>query len=169
MISQTIRIGALALALLGLVPASQSEAKGHVFRFQAEWRKDPVQECGPQVVLSLFSSQADIDVVSISYQNIPDTCTGIGARFVSGTGTVTITGNQAHLSVEGSIAVTSNDGSTGVVDLDLTLRKTGNLPDPTPGEKLVSASACGEVILDGQEDLTAGQRSTTAQISKSKN
>lgn len=155
-------IGVAALGLLALWPGSRAEAK-QVFRFQAEWRQDPVVDCGPQTVLSLGSTAADVGVVTLSYFHVDNSCTGDGVQFVNGNGTVSITGNQAHLFVEGEI-----DGGGRPIAIDLELRKIKNLPDTTPGEKLVSASAAGDVILDGQ-DLTGGQPSTSATITKSKN
>jgi hypothetical protein len=154
-------IGVAALGLLALWPASGAEAK-QVFRFQAEWRHDPVVNCGPQTLLSLVSTAADVGVVTFTYFNITNTCTGEGFLSVGGTGTVSITGNQTHLFVEGVI-----DTSHGPVAIDLDLRKLRNLPDSTPGEKMVSATADGEVILEGQ-DLTGCEPSTSATITRSR-
>jgi hypothetical protein len=161
MINRRLGIAVAALGLLALWPASHAEAK-QVFRFQAEWRQDPTVECGPQKVLSLSSFPADVNVVSFSYFNIANTCTGEGFQFVTGSGTVDISGNLNHLSVTGEIF-----GNGQPIAIDLDLHKVANLPDNTKGEKMVSATAEGTVILDGQ-DLTGGQPSTTASITRSK-
>ncbi len=151
-----------AMALLALWPAPRAQAK-QVFRFRAEWRQDPTVECGPQKVVSLVSFESDVDVVSFSYFNIANTCTGEGFQQVTGTGTVNVSGNLNHLSVNGDIA--TSDGGSAAIDLDLT--KVANLPDSNKGEKRVSATARGEIILGGQ-DVTGGQPSTSASITRSK-
>jgi hypothetical protein len=153
-------MGVLALGLLA-VGAPRAEAK-QVFRFQAEWRQDPTQECGPQKVLSISSFAADASTVSLTYFNINNTCTGEGFQFVTGQGTVSISGNLNHLSVDGQIS-----SSSGPIDISLDLTKVANLPDTPQGEKAVSASAEGEVIVTGQ-DATGGQPSTSASITRSK-
>lgn len=153
-------MGVLALGLLA-VGVPRAEAK-QVFRFQAEWRQDPTQECGPQKVLSISSFAADASTVSLSYFNIANTCTGEGFQFVTGQGTVSISGNLNHLSVDGQIF-----SSGGPIDISLDLTKVAKLPDSPKGEKAVSASAEGEVILNGQ-DTTGGTPSTTASITRSK-
>jgi hypothetical protein len=162
MINRRIRIVVAALGLFALWPSVRAEAK-QVFRFQAEWRQDPTVDCGPQTVLSLVSSQADVGVVSLSYFNIANTCTGEGFQFVTGTGTVDVSGNQTTLFVNGEL--TASDGRP--ITIDLELHKLKNLPDSTKGEKMVSATASGEVIL-GEQDLTGGQASTSASITRSK-
>jgi hypothetical protein len=160
MMNRRMGIAVAALGLLALGSTSRAEAK-QVFRFQAEWRQDPTVECGPQKLLSLVSSQADVGVVSFSYFNILNTCTGEGFQFVSGSGTVDISGNLNHLSVSGEI---SANGQPVTIDLDL--NKLGKA-DSSNGDRTVSATAQGEVILNGQ-DVTGGQPSTTASITRSK-
>jgi len=165
---KAIRIAALVLGLVALGPTGSREARAakQILRFQAVWSVNPNGDCGqPNSALSLASSQADIDIVFFSYFFISDPCSPTPVViFVQGVGPVSISGNQTRLFVDGTIQ--TPDGRP--VNIDLTLQKTGNLADPGPGEKLVSASATGEVVLDGQ-DLTGGAPSTTAQISKSKN
>ena len=87
-----------------------------------------------------------------------------GLQDVQAFGQVETRGNLARLFVEGTIS-TSDDRP---VDIDLSLRKIANLPDPGPGQKAVSASARGTVILDGV-DLTGGQPSTSGEITRSTN
>jgi hypothetical protein len=162
MIDRKRGIGLVALALLALWPTSHAAA-AQTFRFQAEWRQDPTTECGPQKVISLVSFQADPSTVSFTYFNIANTCTGEGFQFVTGVGTVQVSGNLNHLFVEGDIS-----GSNGSpIAIDLTLRKVATLPDTPKGEKAVSATAEGEIVLDGQ-DITGGQPSTSASITRSK-
>jgi hypothetical protein len=161
MINRHIGIGLAALGLLALGPTPRAEAK-QIFRFQAEWRQDPTVECGPQKVLSLASFASDVDVVSFTYFNIANTCTGEGFQFVSGAGTVSTSGNLNHLVVTGDIF-----SSGGPVSIDLELTKVAKLPDSAQGEKMVSATAEGQILLGGQ-DLTAGEPSTTASITRSK-
>jgi hypothetical protein len=163
---KAIPAGALALALLALWPGTPPEAANpHVFRFFAQWsdNADGTDCSRPASQLTLFSTQADVDVAEFSYFFNADPCNPeSGGEFAQGSGLVDVNGNLAHLSVQGSIP-----SGERVVDVDLTLRKTGNLPDPAPGEKAVRASASGRVILDGN-DLTAGRPSTTATITRSK-
>jgi hypothetical protein len=160
---RTLGICAMALGLMGLWPTIQlGAANPHVFRFQATWVVNPDGTCGvPHSTLFLGSTAADGDVVDFTYQFTPDPCTTT-LQIVPGVGQVEISGNQAHLRVQGTIS-TSDERP---VQIDLTLRKSRNLPDPGPGEKLWSATARGTVILDGT-DLTGGQPSTTAQIRRS--
>jgi hypothetical protein len=157
-----IRLAALVLALIALWPTAPIEAANpHVFRFQAIWAVNPDAECGkPYSQLFLNSTQADVDVVEINYIALPDPC-GPGQPIVIGSGLVDIRGNLSKLFVEGTIP-----SSGGDVAIDLVLRKTGNLPDPGPGEKAVSATARGTVILNGV-DLTGGKPSTSAFIRRS--
>jgi hypothetical protein len=160
--------GALALGLVALWPSGRPEAADpHVFRFQAQWNVNPDgSDCDtPNSSLALFINASDVDVVQFDYQFNLDPCnpTSPLQRF-TGAGQLDISGNQTRLFVEGTLTLFA-DGRQ--VDVDLMLRKTGDLPDPGPGEKLVSATARGEVILDG-EDLTGGLPSTTAQISRSR-
>ena len=162
MINRQTGIAFAALGLLALWPASPAEAK-QIFRFQAEWRQDPTVECGPQKLLSLSSFQADVDVVSFTYFNIANTCTGEGFQFVTGSGAVNVSGSLNQLSVTGEIF-----GNGQPITIDLQLDKVASLPDSTQGEKMVSATAQGTVLLDGQ-DLTGGLTSTTASITRSKN
>ncbi len=165
--SQWIARGALALGLVAVWPTVHLQAGNpHVFRFEAEWQSNADGgDCdSPASVLSLVSSQADVDVVVFVHQINLDPCNPTSPlQTAQGTGQVEIRGNQAHLFVEGTLAV----GDDGEVNIDLKLRKTGNLPDPLPGEKLWSARAEGEVVLDGT-NLTGGRPSTRAQISRSK-
>jgi hypothetical protein len=158
-----IRMAALVVGMMALWPTAPIEAASpHVFRFQAQWVVNPNGDCGtPHSVLFLNSTQADVDVVELTYQFTSDPCT-VPLQIVQGTGQVDISGNLSKLFVEGTLSSSSGD-----VDIDLTLKKTGNLPDPGPGQKAVSATARGEVVLDG-EDLTGGQPSTSAQITRSR-
>jgi hypothetical protein len=167
MMKKTIGIGALAVALVALWPTTGLEAASkQVFRFQAEWNVNPDgSQCDVRnSALSLSSSQADTNVVFFVYQvNLHPCDPNSPLQIFQGVGPVTITGNQSHLAVQGTI-FTSDERP---VQINLRLRKTGNLPDPAPGEKLVSACATGQVIFGGT-DLTGGVPSTRAQISKSK-
>jgi hypothetical protein len=155
---------AIAVGLITGWPAAPLDAASpHVFRFQAQWVINPDGICGtPHSTLFLTIPAADVNVVSFTYQFTPDPCT-TNLEIISGGGLVDVRGNLTRLEVDGTIPA---DGDRQVT-IDLTLRKTGNLPDPGPGEKAVSASARGEVILDGT-DLTGGQPSTSAQITRSK-
>jgi hypothetical protein len=145
MINRTIRIGMLALALCSF--AAAAEAK-NVYRFSAQWSSNADgSDCShPNFVLLLQSTAADIDVVSFTYQAF-DVCNGF--RIVTGSGTASITGNQNKLHVDGVLPLSGG----GDVDVDVDIRKT---------------IATGTVILNGV-DLTGGQPSTTASITKSKN
>jgi hypothetical protein len=163
---KAICTGALALALLSLLPGPSLEAASpHVFRFFAQWsdNADGADCTRSAFQLTVFSTQADVDVAEFNFFSNDDPCNPeSGGEFAQGSGLVEVNGNLARLSVQGTIP--SGDRE---VDVDLTLRKTGNLPDPAPGEKAVSASARGTVILDGN-DLTRGRASTTATITRSK-
>jgi hypothetical protein len=160
-------VAALVLGLTALWPAANLEAGNpHVFRFQAEWLDNADgSDCDrPATSLSLVSSQADVDVVSFVYQFNLEPCDPASPlETVQATGQVEIRGNLARLFVEGDIPTSD----AREVTIDLCLRKTGNLPDPAPGEKEVSAKARGQVILDGV-DLTGGRSSTSARITRSR-
>jgi hypothetical protein len=158
--------GVAAALALGFVTlgSSISEARPKkVLRFEGEWRVNPSGECEkPHSTLAIVSSLADVSLVSFSYFSTSDPCT-VPGKLVTGTGKVTIEGNLARLRVAGTIV--TFDGRP--IEIDINLRKTGNLPDPQPGVQAVSARTTGEILLDG-EDLTQGKRNTSGQITRSR-
>jgi hypothetical protein len=146
---KTTVIGALALCCL-LAPVAEAK---DVLRVQARWDIPVDQDC--TATLFLNSTQADVNVLELTYFGCP-------FSIVQGSGTVSISGNQNHLSVTGTIPT-----SRGEATIDLDFDRTGKLPR-SPGAKTVSAVATGTVLVGGQ-DLTAGQPSGSASITKSKN
>jgi hypothetical protein len=160
----------ILLGVLALTPsfAGAAEAK-QIFRVHAQWlsNADGADCDKPASVLQVDSTEADVNVLAFVYQVATGFCGRPGEvptfQIFSGSGTVSLTGNQTKISVVGTLPL----GGGGEVDVDLFLRKTGNLPDGA-GQKTVSAVATGTIILNGQ-DLTAGQPSTFASIVKSTN
>jgi hypothetical protein len=159
--------GVLAVGLVAVWPIGKPEAASPVFRFEAVRNVNPDgSDCDtPNSSLALFINESDVDVVQFDYGFNLEPCDPSSPfQRVTGFAPLEISGNHRRLFVAGTITLA--DGRE--VEVDLKLLKTGCLPAPGPGEKLVSATATGEVILDG-EDLTGGEPSTSAEISRSKN
>jgi hypothetical protein len=156
---KTIRIGMLALALCSF--AAVAEAK-NVYRFKAEWNSnsDGANCDQPAITLALSSLQVDATFVTFDYFFITGFCGRPGDvldfNHFTGTGTVSITGNQNKLHVDGVIPVQNG----GQLDVDIEVGKT-----VARGPVILSGTG---TVFDGR-DLTGGQPSTTASITKSKN
>ena len=166
MMNRTIRIGMLALALCSF--ALPADAK-QVFRFTAQWgsNADGANCDLPAISLIVFSFQADASTAFFDYSVVTGFCGRPGdvldfQRF-TGPGTVSVTGNQTKLHVTGTFLLS---GEAGEAEIDLTLRKTGNLPD-SGGDKVVSAVASGAVLLNGQ-NINAALPFTSGTITRSK-
>ena len=159
MIKHIVNAGLIVAVLGGMSGAAIG--KPPVFRAVATWTVNPPEPCGAFSTVQVRSTQADVDVIELTYQ-FGNTCDN-SFHIVQATGAGTIDGNLNHLRIVATIA-TSDERP---VDVDLTLKKTKDLSDKGPGEKTVSARATGTVILDGV-DLTGGVPTNDATITRSK-
>jgi hypothetical protein len=154
---------ALVLALVTFGPSPKAHAKSHaVFKGSAQWTVNApdLPACGKFSTLLVHSTAADDDIVEVIYQ-AGNTCDNT-FQSLQGSGTATLSGNLKLLTIEGTIPT-----SGGPVDVDITLKRTKDLSENGPDEKVVSARAKGTVILGGQ-DLTDHAPTTDATITKTK-